>query len=119
MGKTMPGGVREIMLKEGLPRVEEARKRLAAELDRGRQRGDLVLKLIHGYGSSGVGGALRDAVRSSLRRRVKEGRIRAFLAPDKVDTQGEACRLMLDECPQLARDRDFISCNEGVTFALL
>lgn len=115
----MAGGIRDIMLKEGLPGVEEARKRLAAELDRARQRGDLVLKLIHGYGSSGVGGALRDAVRSSLRRRTKEGRIRAFLAADRIDTQGEACRLMLDECPRLAHDRDFIGRNEGVTFVLL
>jgi len=113
------GSIREILLEAGRPTVAEARRRLAGELDLARRRGDLVLKVIHGYGSTGVGGALRDAVRSSLRRRAKEGRIRAFLAAEKIESHGEACRLLLDACPRLARDRDFIDHNDGVRFVLL
>ena len=115
----MSDRIREIVLKEGLPTVEEARRRLIAELEQSRKRGDRVLKLIHGYGSSGVGGKLRDAVRSSLRRRLKEGKIRAFVAAEKRDVLDEPARLMLDECPELARDNDFRNYNEGVTFVLL
>lgn len=115
----MAGAIREILLEAGRPTVDEARRRLADELDRARGRGDLVLKVIHGYGSTGVGGVLRDAVRSSMRRRVKEGRVRAFLAAEKIESHGETCRLMLDACPRLARDRGFINRNAGVTFVLL
>jgi hypothetical protein len=107
------------MLKQGRPTVAEARQRLLAELQQARQRGDRVLKLIHGYGSSGSGGVLKDAIRASLRRRLKEGAIRAFVAAEKWDTLDEACRSMLAECPELARDPDFHNYNQGVTFVLL
>ena len=115
----MSSRVQEIVLKQGMPTVEEARRRLIVDLEQARRRGVRVLKLIHGYGSSGVGGKLRDAVRSSLRRRLKEGKIRAFVAADKRNVLDEPARLMLDECPELARDKDFHNYNEGVTFVLL
>jgi hypothetical protein len=38
-----------------------------------RRKGVNVLKLIHGYGSSGRGGKLRTALRSVLRQRAKQG----------------------------------------------
>ncbi|HSW44505.1 MAG TPA: Smr/MutS family protein [Phycisphaerae bacterium] len=110
--------IREIMLKEGMPTVEEARRRLKEELEQARRHGDRVLKLIHGYGSTGVGGVLRDAIRSSLRRRCKEGKIRAFVAAERWDSLDKSVRTLLDTCPELARDADFRNHNEGVTFVL-
>ena len=107
------------MLTEGMPTVAQARQRLLDELHQAPRRGDRVLKLIHGYGSGGTGGALKDAIRASLRRRLKEGVIRAFMAAEKRDALDEACRAFLDECPELARDPDFHNYNEGVTFVLL
>lgn len=108
-----------VMLKEGVPTVEEARARLFCELEKARQRGNAVLKLVHGYGSSGVGGRLRDAIRSSLRRRVKEGKVRAYVAADGWDVFDSAIRLAVEACPALEHDRDLLGRNPGVTIVVL
>jgi hypothetical protein len=111
--------VREIELKRGMPRVEEARARLLLEMDRAATAGVVALKIIHGYGSSGVGGKLRTAIRNSLRKRRKEGRIRAFVPGEQWAVFDDGARELLDACPELDRDADLGRYNEGVTFVLL
>ncbi|HVP11606.1 MAG TPA: Smr/MutS family protein [Phycisphaerae bacterium] len=115
----MPSAIRIVSIKSGMPTVEEARARLKVELDRARSEGSLVLKLIHGYGSSGVGGTLRRGVRASLRKRLKEGQIRAFVPGEQWDIFNEAARRILEECPELASDQDLNHYNEGITLVLL
>ncbi len=115
----MAANVHIANLEANRPTVEEARQRLAAELDKARAAGAVVVKLIHGYGSSGRGGALREALRRSLQKRKKEGRIRAFAAGEKWDTSDPAARQILEECPELARDPDLNRYNEGITVVLL
>lgn len=111
--------IRVVNIKSGLPSVEEARKRLAAELEKARASGAPAMKIIHGYGSSGIGGALREAIRRSLRKRKKEGRIRGFVAGEKWDLFDPLAREILDACPELARDPDLNRYNEGVTVVLI
>jgi hypothetical protein len=106
-------------IKAGMPTVDQARKRLAAELDKARASGAVAMKVIHGYGSTGIGGALREAVRRSLQKRKKEGRIRAFVAGEKWDIFDPTAREVLEACPDLARDNDLNRYNEGVTLVLL
>ena len=108
-----------VTLKAGMPTVEEARARLKSEIDGARQSGLIALKIIHGYGSSGVGGSLKHAVRRSLRKRVKEGQIRAFVGGEEWDIFEERTREILEECPELAKDRDLRGYNEGITIVLL
>ncbi len=115
----MAGRVRTLMLKQGLPSVAEARSRLNAEIEQARRAGYAAIKVIHGYGSSGVGGALKEAIRASLRKRRKEGKIRAFVAGEKWDVFDEATRQMVEACPDLSRDRDLQHYNEGITLVLL
>ena len=115
----MAGVVHTIKLKEGMPRVEEARARLNAELERARDRGTTALKIIHGYGSSGTGGRLRTAIRNSLKRRQKEGTIRCFAAGERWSVFDEVARQILEECPELAKDPDLNGYNEGITIVLL
>jgi hypothetical protein len=111
--------VRVFAAKAGSPTVEEARARLNGAIEKAKRSGVVVLKVIHGYGSSGVGGALKDAIRNSLRKRRKEGAIRAFVSGEKWSVFEEAARQMMDECPELARDPDLNGYNEGITFVLL
>lgn len=115
----MPARIHIANLKAGRPDVHEARKRLAAELDKARTIRAAAIKVIHGYGSSGAGGALREALRRSLAKRKKEGRIRAFIAGEKWDLFDPVAREALDACPELARDNDLNRYNEGVTIVLL
>ena len=111
--------LRVVALKAGMPTVMEARARLKTELNTAKNRGTKVLKLIHGYGSSGVGGSLKDAIHKSLHRRKKEGKIRSYVAGEKWDIFEDSVREILEECPELARDRDLNKYNEGITIVLL
>lgn len=69
----MPESVMTLNLELGLPTVEEARRLLKAELEKCRNQKVVVVKVIHGYSCSGVGGALRQGIRKSLISRRKEG----------------------------------------------
>jgi hypothetical protein len=115
----MADRVRIVSLKAGLPTVEEARARLKAAIERAEAEGTRVLKLIHGYGSSGVGGKIKPAILSSLRRRQKEGRVRAFVAGEHWESFNDAARRILEECPETSRDQDLNAYNEGITMVLL
>ena len=55
-----------VNLEEGMPTVTQAQSRLIAEMGRARAAGAKAVKLIHGYGSSGVGGKLKISVRQFL-----------------------------------------------------
>jgi len=111
--------VRILKVKAGLPTVQEARERLNAEIDKARASGVLVLKIVHGYGASGVGGAIRGAIRRSLQRRLKEGKIRSFVVGERWAVVDETAWAMLEACPALRTDPDLNRYNEGVTFVLL
>lgn len=115
----MAEAVRVVKIKDGMPSADEARARLATEIDRARKAGVVALKIIHGYGSSGVGGTLRGAVRGVLRKRCTEGVIRAVVTGEQWSTADDAARELLTECPQLRKDSDLNRYNEGVTFVLL
>ena len=71
------------------------------------------------FTTGGVGGSLKDAIRRSLRKRKKEGRIRAFAAGENWGVFEETVRQILDECPERAKDRDLNGYNEGITIVLL
>jgi len=111
--------IRVVNLETGMPNVEEARAKLNSELTKAKQRGDVALKIIHGYGSSGVGGKLKHAILRSLRKRKKEGKIRAYVAGEKFETFDETTKQIIDECPQAGRDSDLNNYNEGIAIVLL
>src|SRR5271165_971286 len=74
--------IRTVIVKEGMPSVEQARARLQTELLSARQSGVRVLKLVHGYGSSGIGGDLRISLQSTLSQLAQQRR--AHVEPAKA-----------------------------------
>jgi hypothetical protein len=108
-----------VNLERGLPTVDEARQRLRAELESARARRVSALKLIHGYGSSGVGGKLKDALRVSLKNLRNKGDIAAFVAGERWTISEPLAREILDRCPALGRDSDLNRYNDGITIVLL
>ena len=111
--------VRVLNLENGLPTVEEGRRLLLDEVKRTKQNGGAVLKVIHGYGSSGTGGRLREGVRKSLLLRRKEGAVQACVWGENWDAFDETARLILDRCPDLQRDPDLARGNPGITMVLV
>lgn len=107
-----------INIEAGLPTVDEARRLLVAELRQAKQSGVIAVKIIHGYGSTGKGGALRGALRTSLLRRKKEGLVTRVIFGEKWSVFEEDTRYAIERCPELRHDRDLNRSNEGITLAL-
>lgn len=102
-----------------MPTVEQARTRLASELRSARQHGVVILKLIHGYGSTGVGGDLRIAIQSTLRQMADKSEIRACIFGENWRTSDEHAWALLKRLPELKEDRDLGRGNRGITLVLL
>jgi hypothetical protein len=111
--------IRTINLETGLPTADEALKRLSEAIDQAKKDGVKAIKVIHGYGSSGKGGVLRQRVQKSLVNRRNQGKIRACVFGDKWDAFEDVTRNVLDQCPELRRDSDLNRGNEGISIVLL
>lgn len=111
----MPDRIELLNMEAGYPTAEQARQRLATELQLARSRGVGVLKIIHGYGSSGKGGRLRTALRTVLRRLHEEGAVGRVVPGDAWSIFDETSRALLDRYPDLRRDRDLEKGNPGIT----
>jgi hypothetical protein len=114
----MPPAIVIVNVEEGLPTLEEARIRLKSELAMCQSRGVQAAKIIHGYGSSGVGGVLRQGIRKSLISRRKEGQIKAVIFGEKWDIFDPLTRAMLEICPALSKDRDLCISNPGISIVI-
>ena len=57
--------MRTFNVEAGLPTLDEARRLVIDEIRRAKREGARALKVIHGYGSSGKGGALCVGLRKS------------------------------------------------------
>lgn len=111
--------LRTLNLKAGQPTVDDARRRLLAEIGAARRAGVRVLKVIHGWGSSGEGGVLGPAIRKSLRLRVKEGQATMVVTGERFSSDTEEGRALLQKYPALRRDPDCNRSNPGMTLVEL
>ncbi len=108
-----------INLEEGRPSADFALKRLSSELVRARAHQVKVVKLIHGYGSSGTGGVLRIAVRKELERMKNRGTIKLYVPGENFEIFSADTLKMLEACTPLRNDRDLGRFNNGITLVLL
>ncbi len=111
--------VRTVNLKAGLPTVAEATDRLTAELERARVGGFRVVRVVHGWGSSGTGGRLREACRDLLKRQQRAGLIRMAVAGDDYSSATAAGRELSGRWPELKDTMRPDSNNPGITFVEL
>lgn len=110
--------LRVINLEDGRPTVEMARAKLLQAMRTAKQNGAPALKLIHGYGSSGKGGAIRAEVRQVLAQKKRAGELRAFATGEEFSPFCAEGRILLAAMPELAKDRDYARGNEGITIVL-
>lgn len=108
-----------VNLEAGHPTVEMARTHLNMVIRSAKANGTRVLKLIHGYGSSGKGGSIRSDVQAQLRRKKQEGQIRDFVPGEDFSPFDPAARAIIAACPSLSRDVDYSRQNHGITMVLI
>lgn len=112
----MPQKVLEINLEAGHPAVDTAVMNMKNTLMACGRRGIRAAVLIHGYGSSGVGGGIKAAVRAVLADGSLNGSVRDSVGGEQWHWRK---REMLAQCPALAQVEQRIANNEGVTVVLL
>jgi hypothetical protein len=108
-----------INLEDGRPARNEALLRLAFELRKARDARAVIVKIIHGYGSSGVGGVLRFAVWSELRQMKERGEIQAYCGGEDWRISNEIAWEILKKHPEMKKDSDLGRGNKGITIVLL
>ncbi len=111
--------VKTLNIEIDLPTLDEARRALIAEIKAAKREKTRVLKVIHGYGSSGKGGALCVGLRKSFSLRKKEGVIKDFVPGEDFCIFNETTLRLLEAVPQLRTDPDLNATNEGITLLWL
>lgn len=110
---------RIINLEEGKPTCERAVMRLRLQLATLRRVGTDCVKVVHGYGSTGTGGAIRTEARDYLRELLVEGKIKHFCPGESFGPFETSGRKTIELKPQLRNDRDWARNNEGITIIIL
>ncbi|NLP29785.1 MAG: Smr/MutS family protein [Clostridiales bacterium] len=108
--------VKEVNLERGFPTVDMAIREMISQLGTYKRLGYRAIILIHGYGSTGTGGKIKNAVRAKLKEKSLSGIVKRFCGGEEWAYNK---RVMLDNCKQL---RDFevrVSGNPGVTVVIL
>ncbi len=111
--------LRTFNVEAGRPTLDEARRLVIDEIKRAKGSGVRVLKVIHGYGSSGKGGTLCIGLRKSFGLRKKEGVIKDFVKGEEFTIFSNTVLALLDAVPELRGDPDLGATNEGITIIWL
>jgi hypothetical protein len=118
----MPTGectIKTVNLKSDMPEVHEALQRLDRELVLARQTKLTLLKLIHGYGSTGVGGDIRIAVQRRLVEMVQSAQIRGCIFGENWSKSDETTWKLLQSHGDLKNDPDLGRSNRGITIVII
>ena len=108
-----------INIKRGMPTVGQALAHLEQALLQARLERRRVLTLIHGYGSSGEGGIIREEVRTRLHFLKFQGKISALVYGEDFNTHNSQGRHLLRRFPSLRHHRDLNRRNPGITLVVL
>ena len=107
-----------INIEQGYPQVPIAMQRLNNGLCRARATGKPFAKIIHGYGSSGNGGAIKSALAAELRRYCLRRVIVNFGPGEDFGPFSESARAMSAAHPEISRDCDWGRSNDGITVVM-
>ena len=102
-----------------MPEVREALQRLNREILSARQSKITLLKLVHGYGSTGAGGDIRIAVQRQLVEMARNGQIRGCIFGEDWSKSDDAAWKLLQAHLELKNDSDLGRCNRGITIVIL
>ena len=111
--------IADLNLEEGMPTVEEAVGRMMIGFQELRASGVRLVRVIHGYGSTGRGGKICVGVRKELSALKARRRIREFAAGEDFGPFSAESRLIAEKYPEAVRDPDYGRGNPGITVVML
>lgn len=108
-----------VNLEAGRPVVEVALNRCREVIEDGILHNVNVITLIHGYGSSGKGGAIRLECRKTLEYMKSKGIVSDYIAGEDFNKRSGRVRALLQRYALLAKDRNLNKGNQGITLVIL
>ena len=78
-----------------------------------------MLKIIHGYGSTGAGGDIRIVVQKRLYELAEARQIRGCIFGENWAKSNEAAWRLLQTHPELKNDPDLSRGNQGITIVIV
>jgi hypothetical protein len=106
---------RTLNIEANRPSLDEARRGMIEAIRAAKRDGIRVLKVIHGYGSTGKGGKLCVGLRKSFGLRKQEGVIRDFIPGEDFSVFDTVTLRLLEQVPDIRGDSDLGMINEGIT----
>ena len=108
-----------VNLEQGLPTVEQALRKLRQELATAPMEQIRLLTLIHGYGSTGKGGAIRRECRKTLDYLREKGDVATIIYGEDFSRRRGKVKHLLGRFPELSSHPHLNQRNRGVTLVLL
>lgn len=108
-----------VNLEQGLPTVKQALNRLKQELDSARHEKIRILTLIHGYGSTGKGGAIRLECRKTLAYLASIGEIHTVIHGEYFNHRHGSTKHLLSRFHELTHHPHLNHNNKGITLIQL
>ena len=108
-----------VNIESGLPPVEEGLERLKTGLLLARHNGAKIVRVIHGYGSGGTGGKLREACRAFLRQAKAARQIKDFVPGEEYGGSGGSGQGLIKRCAALRHSERSDCGNPGITLVEL
>ena len=92
---------------------------LEIEIDACKLGGFNALKVIHGYGSHGVGGAIKKDIHARLKQMKAQKLIVDYIPCEKWTPSNPKRKVAVEMCDELLADSDLRILNSGVTIVLI
>ena len=102
-------------LKLDNPTVQQAIAMLELEIELCKKEGIFVLKVIHGYGSNGVGGAIKRQLHKWFIYAKNKGEILDFVKGENITDNNLVLKKMKEICPDLIGDFELLRTNAGLS----
>lgn len=102
-----------------MPTVYQAEILVKNNLETFRRQGIKAFKIIHGYGSTGKGGALRTGIRNYLEQLKKAKIIADYVPGEEWSAFSEITRKVLDLDNSFRKDVDLGKMNAGITIIVI
>jgi hypothetical protein len=92
---------------------------LEIEIDACKLGGFRALKVIHGYGSHGVGGEIKKEIHKRLKQMKSQKKIVDYIPCEKWTQSNPMRNIAVKMCDELLADSDLMMLNSGVTIVLI
>lgn len=111
--------MRIIDIERGHPVVDQALVRLSQGLRLAKANREKAVKIIHGYGSSGKGGSIKQGTMCFLEEKKKAGFIKDYCKGEEFTPFFNQGRKMVETAPHLKKDCDYNRQNDGITIVIM